>query len=1224
MTLWLMNFLVPPLCDHPTVNVQHPSFNTPRKRFLCGRTHTIHHELPFRFKFGIALVILVIIFEVILAIYAVGQYRDDFDVESQVEEQKDITYDLMMQRLLDTCINISSIVVPPICDSELVDAIRAQQSRSVPASDDVISDFYASSDVLCDCMIAAAVIGSLSTGWFLCAFVTGVVQKIRLLREGKKVFNFRYRDVQEKFGVSYQSKFIGAIFSFYVVGNLLNIFVWWLVFILFAYEPIFDSITKPLIEWTLFFGLSYCLNMAMTTFLYDRQVSDPHFFYRFKNSSIYFLADFLLFAYYIAYMGMALIYKVLYGILILLGLIFRMDLTNYGEGVEMMDTGFATVMALIALNERVNNPIMRVFSRCTRVKSTDLPMVAARRRARLRWKLAYTLVRNPSIVKHRLEEHEVGIDFVEISYGGAGPASIWGLHRSLRGHCLYHRQWLNTNGVTFQINGLLKNQQYVTGGAVRANTKLICRSRACELIWLVQVSREMFEFADDGDLYWEKMINNFMRRIFVKWDALKVHHSLTVILFARGQKYDDTRSTDQLDYYEVALDNARCLDETWERKLLPRIRIAFHKFYRRLKRSWSGSNVYLSCASDGNLIEAVHMTLNRFDTSFREPDLELAGQSIVIMTASCGTFWTDTDLNSVAELRMKRSGIGCDLVCMAEPPLHAVPLFILRDRGSASSQTRHYDIPHWAHISFYKSYAATSENDSKYYDHIVGASSASRSDAFVSLPSAAVLLKRNDERGEDCDNKEESADLTCDNNLDDSKRGRSRLVDLRNAFTEEVANPDLKEKAFGALFNPFRPQSDFMRWLTSRRQRWSHLYPNIMLETSVSVPKWKSLCEPAVLPITTMHFPSMLELFQNFNQNMYKLSLANSERVGASVGVANNHTYLLDEMVRQRLARGYQLAVREGEDETGRRVDSDKQSERREKELYVRSKHVPVEYLMSSGKQIHQLMYDPIDDEVKVREFTMKSERERSKAAHLRIETPFFKFNPFRGKWVQGSASFGLKEKVHWNSIDQELCEEEYNYAAAHIRSERKYFVSFDDISATSASTAAEAFEKFKKCLLPRNPYAVSVRSNTGRGRMFKVFHDSFAQERQAQQRQQEWVLVEFGCAEERASSSYRTLVIQWLCASLSTRINPTIDALPLYNHFPPYRSITIPPTKEPRPTPMQPYTVETTLCIVAVHFGGDIIFAYVVAAHQINAKVIPCKLSKSKIIYRVLGVSIV
>ena len=48
-----------------------------------------------------------------------------------------------------------------------------------------------------------------------------------------------------------------------------------------------------------------------------------------------------------------------------------------------------------------------------------------------------------------------------------------------------------------------------------------------------------------------------------------------------------------------------------------------------------------------------------------------------------------------------------------------------------------------------------------------------------------------------------------------------------------------------------QPTSFATRFLTSIRVRWSHLYPNGQLETDTSLNKWKALCEPAVLPLTT-------------------------------------------------------------------------------------------------------------------------------------------------------------------------------------------------------------------------------------------------------------------------------------------------------------------------------------------------------------------------------------
>ena len=51
----------------------------------------------------------------------------------------------------------------------------------------------------------------------------------------------------------------------------------------------------------------------------------------------------------------------------------------------------------------------------------------------------------------------------------------------------------------------------VKNGVINPDTKLIFRSRSARLFWLVQVSEEMWDFADDGTLYCEKAINTFLK-----------------------------------------------------------------------------------------------------------------------------------------------------------------------------------------------------------------------------------------------------------------------------------------------------------------------------------------------------------------------------------------------------------------------------------------------------------------------------------------------------------------------------------------------------------------------------------------------------------------------------------------------------------------------------------------------------------------------------------------
>ena len=49
----------------------------------------------------------------------------------------------------------------------------------------------------------------------------------------------------------------------------------------------------------------------------------------------------------------------------------------------------------------------------------------------------------------------------------------------------------------------------------------------------IQMSKEMWDFDFNGDLYIEKAINGFLYELFTKWKELKANHDVNIILFSR-------------------------------------------------------------------------------------------------------------------------------------------------------------------------------------------------------------------------------------------------------------------------------------------------------------------------------------------------------------------------------------------------------------------------------------------------------------------------------------------------------------------------------------------------------------------------------------------------------------------------------------------------------------------------------------------------------------------
>jgi len=76
----------------------------------------------------------------------------------------------------------------------------------------------------------------------------------------------------------------------------------------------------------------------------------------------------------------------------------------------------------------------------------------------------------------------------------------------------------------------------------------------------------------------------------------------------------------------------------------------------------------------------------------KDRDLARTGNSIVMISPSPGIFRVQTKLSKITKQRMMDNGIGMDMVSLASPPLHTIPLFIHRQINTLNEN---YEIPHW-------------------------------------------------------------------------------------------------------------------------------------------------------------------------------------------------------------------------------------------------------------------------------------------------------------------------------------------------------------------------------------------------------------------------------------------------------------------------------------------------------------------------------------------------
>uniref|UniRef100_A0A672N8U3 DEP domain containing 5, GATOR1 subcomplex subunit n=1 Tax=Sinocyclocheilus grahami TaxID=75366 RepID=A0A672N8U3_SINGR len=297
---------------------------------------------------------------------------------------------------------------------------------------------------------------------------------------------------------------------------------------------------------------------------------------------------------------------------------------------------------------------------------------------------------------------------------------MWRLKKSLVSTCAYVTQKVEFAGIRAQASELWVKGEKVTCGYISEDTRVVFRSTSAMVYIFIQMSCEMWDFDIYGDLYFEKAVNGFLSDLFAKWKEKNCSHEVTVVLFSRT--FYSAKSLEEFpelqrasvrqdhegcyyeDFYRVVAQNER--RDEWT-SLLITIKKLFIQYpvLVRLKGADGFLCGHNSTAAQGNYLEAINLSFNVFDKHYINRNFDRTGQMSVVITPGEGVFEVDRLLMILTKQRMIDNGIGVDLVCMGEQPLHAVPLFKLHNR-TVHGDSRigdDYNLPHWINHSFYTS-----------------------------------------------------------------------------------------------------------------------------------------------------------------------------------------------------------------------------------------------------------------------------------------------------------------------------------------------------------------------------------------------------------------------------------------------------------------------------------------------------------------------------------------
>jgi hypothetical protein len=336
-------------------------------------------------------------------------------------------------------------------------------------------------------------------------------------------------------------------------------------------------------------------------------------------------------------------------------------------------------------------------------------------------------------------QQQISADFVTITFKDqfVSRGDMFYFQRSFLNSWVYEGKRLSFNGIRTNTKVIRHGDHPIRSGIISEDTKLTFRSRSARIIWLVQMSSEMWDFASpykavgnqknkepSCETYFNKFIS-FARKLFEKWKKLELTHNLTVVYFSRTfvrHKEDSSRSNTAsavhtnsdgrmyCDNYKIVLNNETNTD--WN-SLIYRMKQAFVNYPREVKWDLTpGMERIPSTAGQGNILEAVNMTLNLLHLHFIDRDLHRTGNSIVIMTAGNGVFEVEKNLAGITKQRMMDNGIGSDMLSLGLPPLHVIPFFLFRNENKENTAeemqgfdddggaTSSFEVPHWMNLSY--------------------------------------------------------------------------------------------------------------------------------------------------------------------------------------------------------------------------------------------------------------------------------------------------------------------------------------------------------------------------------------------------------------------------------------------------------------------------------------------------------------------------------------------
>lgn len=322
---------------------------------------------------------------------------------------------------------------------------------------------------------------------------------------------------------------------------------------------------------------------------------------------------------------------------------------------------------------------------------------------------------------------------------------IWDCSQNYQGLAVYKSQLISKCGFRAVVSQLLTENKPEFTSVITNLTKITFRSKSSRMVLLIEMSEEMWEFSPSGILYWEKVLT-FLTTMFERQLMKKVTHDISVVFFTKvsdGEKsvklYREVlRITDLRNSWIDALQAIKKeimffpALVNWETNLTSTAQsfkelCPMETYLSEVSKTLHQSLSYFPCesplttenfvypSSETHLLEAINYTLTRIT----EEDVKNStGNTIVVISAGSGLYYTTHALSKVTKLRALSQGVSLDIISMKRPPMHQSPLFMYEkdsheedftkvlkiERGNSLFCSKERYKPNWLQIHYFFSF----------------------------------------------------------------------------------------------------------------------------------------------------------------------------------------------------------------------------------------------------------------------------------------------------------------------------------------------------------------------------------------------------------------------------------------------------------------------------------------------------------------------------------------